>query len=190
MLDKKGKKAFGIESNKDLIKLAKHNNPRLSILCCPAEHINKLKEKVDTITTIDVLEHIKDDKLQVKKIYEYMDKGGQLIIIVPALKFLYGERDKKFGHYRRYSKKELYQKLSRQGFKIQHIRFWNMAGFIPYLFYEKVLKKDLNTNLRTKEKKGILNKTLSTLLNLWFKYIENNFDFGFGLSLICVATKN
>ena len=64
-----------------------------------------------------------------------------------------------------------------------------MLGFFPYLFHEKILKKELNTSLRDGNEKGFFKKTLNRILNLWFKFIENNIDFGFGLSLICIAKK-
>lgn len=188
-LDKIGKETLGIEPNKKLIKLAKQMNPKLHILKGFAGDIDKIKRKVDTITMIDVLEHIKNDNLQIKKMYKHINEDGQLIIVVPSFKSLYGKRDKNLGHYRRYSKRDLIQKLSEGGFKIQYIKFWNMLGFFPYLFYEKILKKELNTELRTEKERGILKKLISRLLNLWFKYIENNFNLGFGLSLVCVAIK-
>tara|TARA_Y100000310_G_C20703195_1_gene832028 strand:+ start:2948 stop:3715 length:768 start_codon:yes stop_codon:yes gene_type:complete len=189
ILSKKGIETFGIEPNKDLIKLAKNTNPRLKIFEGYAHDIDKIKHKVDTITIIDVLEHIEDDKLQIKRMHNHLNESGRLIIVVPAFQLLYGKRDENLGHYRRYSKKEIIQKLSKIGFKIHHIRYWNMLGFFPYLFYEKILKKELNTELRTEKKKGIFKKLLSNLLFFWFKYIENNFSLGFGLSLVCVAEK-
>ena len=124
----------------------------------------------------------------IKKLHDHFDTKGQLIIVVPAFKFLYGKRDKSSGHYKRYSKKELVGKLSKHKFKIKYIRYWNMLGFVPYLFYEKILQKELNTELRSQDI-GIFKKSLSKLLNFWFRYIENNFNFGFGLSLICIAEK-
>lgn len=183
------RKVYGIEPNKDLIKLAKEINPHLNIHHGFAEDINKSKLKKDSILLIDVLEHIEDDIMQIQKIYNALNKHGQFIIVVPAHQFLYGKRDKNNGHYRRYSKKDLAEKLLKNGFKIKSIRYWNMLGFFPYLFYEKVLKKELNTELRTNKRKGFIKKLINKILNLWFKYIENNSNFGFGLSIICIAEK-
>jgi len=191
VLNKKGKKTFGIEPNKELIRLAKKNNPNLNIIKGKAEDIDKcFKKKVDTITMVDVLEHIKDDDNQIKKVYKHLNKKSQLILVVPAFPSLYGKRDKNMGHYRRYSKKKLIDLIKKKGFKNIKIRYWNMLGFLPYFISEKILKKELNTKLRTNKKKSIFARAISTILNFWFCLIENNINFGFGLSLICIAEKN
>lgn len=61
-------------------------------------------EKYDTIIYIDVLEHIEDSSLEIKKIKSHLRTNGTLIIIVPAYQCLYNEFDKSIGHFRRYSK--------------------------------------------------------------------------------------
>ncbi|MFO7553849.1 MAG: hypothetical protein R6W88_01480, partial [Desulfobacterales bacterium] len=80
--------------------------------------------------------------------------------------------------------------LQKNRLKNIKIRFWNMLGFLPYLFYEKILKRELNTELRNRKNKRTFSKLISFSLKLWFKYIENKFNFGFGLSIIAVANKN
>lgn len=190
LLSKNRKKIYGIEPNKKLIKLAKEINSRLHIYEGFGEDIDKLiTDKMDCILMIDVLEHIENDDMQIQKTYKHLKKAGQFIVVVPAYQFLYGQRDKNNGHYKRYSKKEICLKLSKGGFRVKSVRHWNMLGFFLYLFYEKVLKKELNTELRTKHKKGFVKNLINRVLNLWFKYIENNFNLGFGLSIICIAKK-
>ncbi|MBL7055959.1 class I SAM-dependent methyltransferase [Candidatus Woesearchaeota archaeon] len=188
-LEQKGKQTYGIEPNPDLIKLAKNINPNLQIINGYAKDISKFKSKFDTVTIIDVLEHIDDDVSQIKLMNRYLEKFGKLIVVVPCFKLLYGKRDINLGHYRRYTKRELIDKLNSNGFKVKSIRYWNMMGFFPYLFSEKILKKELNTELRTQYTQGTLKKYINHILNLWFKHLENNFNMGFGLSLICVAEK-
>lgn len=189
LLAKKGKKAFGIEPNKELVRLSKSLNPGIEVYEGQCSDISKIKKNADTITMIDVLEHIRDDETQIRNVHDHLEKNGSLIVVVPALKFLYGKRDKNNGHYRRYSKKELVAKLKKNGFRVKQIRYWNFAGILPYLFCEKLLKRELNTQLRAKNKKGFVKKALASLLSLWFKYAENNINFGVGLTLICVAEK-
>ena len=137
-----------------LIKIAKQLNPQSEIFKMFAEDVAKIRKKVDTLTMIDVLEHTKEDCFVIKKMRKILNKNGRLIIVVPAFRFLYGKKDKKNGHYRRYSKKGLIKKLKKNGFKIDRIRYWNMLGFFPYLLYEKILNIEFSTELRTKEKKG------------------------------------
>ncbi len=180
----------GVEPNDGLIHLAdrlyRDLSPKIQKLF--AEDIGEVKGRYDNISLVDVLEHIQDDVSLLKKIPKLLNPDGQLIIFVPCFSHLYGVRDKSLGHYRRYQKSELIEKLTRCGFEIVSIRYWNMLGYFPYFIFEKILKKPLGYDLRTKSatNKGIKNY-LSKILDFWFKYIENQVDFGFGLSLLCVA---
>lgn len=189
LLEENGKRAIGIEPNQELIKIAKKQFPKLTLLCGKMEELNKINDKFSTITLIDVLEHIKDDDLSIQLIHQFLKNNGRLVVVVPAFQFLYGIRDKLLGHYRRYKRKELIQKLLNSGFKIIEIRYWNMLGFISYSFHQKLLNRSSNFYLRTERSKNMFEKLCVLLLHLWYKYIENNINLGFGLSLICVAEK-
>ena len=42
---------------------------------------------------------------------------------------IYSEIDKDFGHFRRYTRHELRQKLERAGFQVLRLRYYNIAGY-------------------------------------------------------------
>ena len=50
----------------------------------------------------DLLEHIEEDKLEIKAALEKLNNGGYLIILVPAHQKIYSKLDKAVGHYKRY----------------------------------------------------------------------------------------
>jgi hypothetical protein len=52
--------------------------------------------------------------------------------MVPARPEIYGQLDKDFAHFRRYTKPELRQKLERAGFEIQCLRYYNIAGYFAW----------------------------------------------------------
>lgn len=64
-------------------------------------------EFFDCIVYMDVLEHIKDDRDEAKRAAQHLRQGGYLVILSPALPFLYTPFDKAIGHYRRYKKSSL-----------------------------------------------------------------------------------
>lgn len=188
-LSRRGVKAIGIEPNRDLIELAKKRNAALAIFEGRAEDVGTiLKEKVRTAIMIDVLEHIEDDERFLKILAPHIEDGGEVIIVVPAYPFLYGIRDRKYGHYRRYSKQMLRRRLQESGFSIVSMRNWNMLGVLPYIVFEKILRRELETSLR-KKTDSAFTKTLQWILRAWFRWVENPVDFGFGLSIVCVAKK-
>lgn len=184
----KGMKVWGLEKDKNLINLSKNLYGKgIPIIQEKAEGISRLGSKFDTITIIDVLEHINNDELVLREIIKKISPRGRLVIIVPAFQFLYSERDRLYGHKRRYGKKELNDKLRSCGYKINELRYWNILGFFVYLFYEKILNKRVSLESRTKKPSGIFRKLMHKLVDYWMRLIENNINFGFGLTLLCVA---
>ena len=182
--------ALGLEPNKNLISLAKKiYGDDISILNMNAEQAKSLRRKFDTIVLIDVLEHLENDTSILKTINKLLNKNGRIILVVPAYQLLYGNRDKKIGHYRRYSKKDLIIKLTNNGFKIIKIRYWNILGFFPYFIFEKILKRNLLTEFRENKNNNIGIQIVKSSLNFWFKHFENNINFRFGLSLIVTVEK-
>jgi len=61
----------------------------------------------DTILYIDVLEHIADDRTELRQAVRHLQAGGHLIILSPSHNWLYSPFDAAVGHHRRYSRKTL-----------------------------------------------------------------------------------
>lgn len=90
----------------------------------------------DAIVYVNVLEHIENDKEEIRIIYESMKNGGKLCIFVPALSWLYSRLDKEVGHYRRYYKSGLKHLVEEAGFEVIKIKYFDMLGIIPwYIFF-------------------------------------------------------
>lgn len=189
-LQLEGFKAEGVEPDKNLLELSKNlYNNSIKVHEVGAENVDSINEKFDTITMIDVLEHIKNDSTVLRNVANKLNPGGRLVILVPAYQFLYTERDKEIGHFRRYSPSQLRRRLSDSGYKIVEMRTWNVIGFFAYLMFEKMTKKKISRAMRTGKKKGTFKKITHKILDYWMGKIENKINFGFGLSIICIATK-
>jgi SAM-dependent methyltransferase len=63
--------------------------------------------QVDTILYIDVLEHIVDDRAELKGATAHLRPGGHLIVLSPAYQILFTPFDAAIGHYRRYTARAL-----------------------------------------------------------------------------------
>lgn len=100
------------------------------------------KQKPDSIIYVNVLEHVEDDRAELKHIYRTLSKGGRCFIFVPALMSLYGEFDRKIGHFRRYTKREVEEKCQSAGFKVVKSKYFDFAGIVPWYVKYKILKSD------------------------------------------------
>jgi SAM-dependent methyltransferase len=72
--------------------------------------------KFDCVVACEVLEHIENDEMFLQKTNRLLVDDGQLILSVPAKQKYWSKDDEIVGHYRRYEKKDLYNKLLEGGF--------------------------------------------------------------------------
>jgi SAM-dependent methyltransferase len=90
----------------------------------------------DAIYTVNVLEHIEDDRASLRTLYSKLKPGGKLFIYVPAFQLLYSAMDRKVGHCRRYGHAELADKVKEAGFQIIDSRYADSLGFLASLVYK------------------------------------------------------
>lgn len=102
------------------------------------ENIDHISKNFDVIYSSNVLEHINDDLGMLKVIGQKLRPQGVLLLYVPAFQILYSNFDKQVGHYRRYEKSELINKLTRANFSIEHIEYADSIGFIAWLFFKYI----------------------------------------------------
>jgi hypothetical protein len=87
----------------------------------------------NAIISINVLEHIEWDEPELKKYQQHLQKDhGTLCLFVPARPEIYGQLDKDFAHFRRYTRPELRQKLQNAGFEILRLRYYNFVGYFAW----------------------------------------------------------
>lgn len=108
------------------------------------------EENIDTFIYINVMEHIEDDLYELKTVYNLLIPDGKLLIFVPAMRILYSELDKRYGHYRRYELIELRQKTKDAGFKIIDSYYMDVAGILPWLISYRLLKRTTITESAVK----------------------------------------
>lgn len=88
----------------------------------------------DFIYLIDVLEHLEKDEYFLEQFYKKLCPGGRLFIYVPARMELFSDFDSSIGHYRRYHKDELREKLIKSSFRIKSIRYHEFISYFIVLF--------------------------------------------------------
>ena len=79
----------------------------------------RLVESFQTVIGINVLEHIEDDEKALLHLGSILKPSGRLLLLVPSKKWAYTDLDKQLGHFRRYEKKELGEKLVKHLFVLK-----------------------------------------------------------------------
>lgn len=98
----------------------------------------------DTIIYMDVLEHIKDDRAEVKTVTQHLSSGGYLVVLAPAHQWLFTPFDRAIGHYRRYNKQSLASAIPKSLDCIKLI-YLDSIGLIASLGNRFVLKSKTPT---------------------------------------------
>ncbi len=93
---------------------------------------------VDYAYTLNVLEHIKDDREAIVELYRCLKPGGRLLVYVPAFRVLYSQMDTHVGHFRRYRRKPLKHLLQNTGFAIDAAYYVDSLGYLATLVYKLV----------------------------------------------------
>jgi SAM-dependent methyltransferase len=97
-------------------------------------------ERFHTILYIDVLEHIEHDRDQLEAAARHLAPGGSLIVLSPALPFLYSAFDASVGHFRRYTRQTLEQ-LSPETLTVKSWFFLDGVGVLASLFARLAKRK-------------------------------------------------
>jgi len=103
----------------------------------------ELLESFDTVIALNVVEHIENDALAILNAKCMLRKNGKLIILVPAGRWLYNLLDKELGHFQRYSRKTLNDKLESAGFKVCSSHYFNGAAVLGWWFSGSILKEKI-----------------------------------------------
>jgi SAM-dependent methyltransferase len=89
-------------------------------------------DPVDAVVAMNVLEHIEDDAQALRDLAAVVTPGGRIVLWVPAYMQLYGDFDRKVGHFRRYTPATLRAALERSGLRVRLIRAVNFLGGIAW----------------------------------------------------------
>lgn len=125
------------------------------------------KSYYNSIIYLDVIEHIKDHKLEIINAYDSLKKNGHLIINVPAFQFLYSQFDKDVDHIKRFKKNDFEKILKKKKVENLNMFYYDSIGFCLSLV-SRIFTKDYKSNFGLKikfwNKLIILSKILDIIL--------------------------
>ncbi len=120
------------------------HRPNLEIRRCDLQtpqDFASIRESVDTVVCLNVLEHIEDDLAGLRNIHAALMPGGRAIILVPHGQEIYGTLDKALGHFRRYRHDELRARMEQSGFHVERILDFNRASRPGWYVNGKLLRR-------------------------------------------------
>jgi len=185
-------KVIGLDFSKDALNFCKMRGNK-NLVQANAEKVPFKGDMFDLIITLDLLEHLDDNKT-LKEFYRALKPTGYLIVTVPAFGFLWSEHDVALHHKRRYNKAQLRDILESNGFIIENIRYWNIFLFLPIVIM-RLIKKNIHIKYQeittdVKELPNIVNRFLTSILRIEDHIISHGVNLPFGVSILCVCKKS
>ncbi|MQA61772.1 MAG: methyltransferase domain-containing protein [Actinophytocola sp.] len=92
----------------------------------------EIGKPVESVVSINVLEHIDDDAGALRSLAELVEPGGSIVLWVPGYQQLYGDFDRKVGHVRRYTPTTLADTVRRAGLDLELVKPVNLLGGIAW----------------------------------------------------------
>lgn len=160
---------------------------RFDLLQCPLPN-----QSIDLLVMLNVLEHIEDDIGALQKAFNLLKPGGSLIIEVPAGPYLYDSYDAELRHFRRYSAKELHNKLVSVGFDVRrksHLGFVVFPAFVAVKLLTKWFSLRKKTAVvREQATSTADNKLIKIAMEFETKRLSS-FELPFGIRVLMTAQK-
>jgi SAM-dependent methyltransferase len=185
-------KLIGSEIFTTGLKFAAQRQPNVEFIQMDARRI-PFHNEFDLIGAFDVLEHIAEDRLVLRQLYESLSPGGTLLLTVPQHQWLWSPSDDYACHARRYSARDLHQKLAVTGFKVLRSTSF-VTTLLPIMLVSRMRMKqqcnkpefDVMAELRISPPTNLI---LSRILAVEVHLIRYGFNLPIGGSRLVVARK-
>ncbi len=116
----------------------------VSLVCDAADPgiQNLARFRSDCCVCLNVLEHVRDDAGALRLFGSVLVPGGNVVLIVPAFRALYGPIDRNLGHYRRYTRDAIRRLAGEAALRVRTMRYSNLIGFFGWWTNAHVLKRE------------------------------------------------
>lgn len=145
----------------------------------------------DAIGAFDLLEHIEEDEAVLRQIHESLKPGGLLLLTVPQHRWLWSPVDEYACHIRRYTVRELHDKVRHAGFTILRSTSF-VTSLLPFMLISRFFKRDKTVSTDPGAElliNPLLNMIFERFMHLELCFIQIGLSFPFGGSRLMVAVK-
>lgn len=146
----------------------------------------------DVVALFDVLEHLDDDVLALRRAASVLADGGLLVATVPAHRFLWSPHDVINHHRRRYARRELRDRIREAGLRVERVSYFNMFLF-PAVLLARLLPRGAGASSEGESDFKVVPGPLNAFLAWLFgseRVLLRLTDLPFGVSLFAVARKD
>jgi SAM-dependent methyltransferase len=173
----------GSELFLDGLKFARNRLPGVPLYQMNATRI-PFEAEFDVVGAFDVLEHIDEDEAVLSQMYQALRPGGGLMLTVPQHPALWSSADVDACHKRRYTRRELIQKVEAAG--LETVRVTSFVSLLLPLMWASRRRRTASTEFQMKP---MLNGFLEAALRVESWFIRRGLNLPGGGSLLLIGRK-
>ena len=165
------------------------------LICSTLEQALFPHHTIPAIGVFDVIEHVENDLAFMESMRAHLVPGGKLYLTVPAFRLLWSAADDEAGHFRRYTLKNIGDKLRTAGFDVLYETYIFCALPIPAFLlrtlpYRLGLRRHRSAKHRIRELRPSssgISLLLEKLLSWELNWVKRRKSIAFGGSCLIVA---
>jgi SAM-dependent methyltransferase len=187
-------KAQGVDIDEEAVGYC-HERGLLDVRLGVAEDLPFDDDSFELVTALDVVEHLDDDAAALREFARVLRPGGQLLITVPAHRFMWGDQDEVNLHKRRYVAAEVRERMTSSGFLVERLSYINAFLFPPIAAVRLISRLEHRLRPRTTPKSDFrypAPRPLNFLLALIFGAeapIVRRINIPIGVSILALGRK-
>ncbi|WP_083940982.1 class I SAM-dependent methyltransferase [Pseudoduganella violaceinigra] len=170
---------------------AKERVPAAQFMQMDARHV-PYADEFDAIGAFDVLEHIEEDDAVLAQLHRGLKAGGLLLLTVPQHRWLWSAADEYACHVRRYSAREIEDKVRAGGFELVRSTSF-ITALLPAMMLSRQLQKRNKAAFNPDDElkiNPVLNQAFYALTMMEFAGIRLGLNYPVGGSRLIVARKD
>jgi 2-polyprenyl-3-methyl-5-hydroxy-6-metoxy-1,4-benzoquinol methylase len=191
---------YFLERAQDLYEAAGVDPSPIAVEMCTRRHLQSVVlgsatdlsafdgERFDLITLLDVIEHVDDDVLALRTASSKLERGGRLLVTVPAFQLLWTSHDDVNQHRRRYTRGQLRKAMKSAGLRVEQLSYFNSYLF-PIALVERltkrVLRLDHGADLSLPP--AVVNAAMTRIFSMERHRLQRGSTFPVGLSVLAVG---
>jgi SAM-dependent methyltransferase len=149
------------------------------------------EDEFDVVGAFDVLEHVAEDEVALAAIHRAVRPGGGILLTVPQHPRLWAPADELAKHCRRYTRRELVDKVQRAGFEVTKVTSF-VALLLPLMALSRARQRrspNSYDELAEFRVSAFVQSVLGLVLSIELAMLRLGISFPAGGSLLLVGRK-
>jgi 2-polyprenyl-3-methyl-5-hydroxy-6-metoxy-1,4-benzoquinol methylase len=177
--------AYGVDADAESVALARAAVGDDRVQVARLEALPFPDARFDLVMSMDVLEHLDDDRAALRELRRVTRPGGRMLVSVPALPALFSSHDVAAGHRRRYRRRDLVAAAGETGWRLREAKSFN-SFLLPVAAVARLATRRSPPESDVRRAHGPAARAIEIALGVEARLLRAGVRLPIGLSLLAV----